>query len=563
MLAALSIQNIVLIEQLDLDFTPGLTALTGETGAGKSILLDSFGLALGARGDAGLVRQGADKGQVSALFELPGDHVVFSLLAEHAIETDGQLVLRRVQSNDGRTRSFVNDVPVSLALLRQLGNLLVEIHGQHDDRALLELSTHRALLDAHGEHGPQLEAIAASFEAMKAAQVELDAHQAGIEKIRERSGYLSHVLEELRALDPRPNEEQELAGQRQVMMSAEKIAKDLNAAEKALSERGGLKGLASILRKLERQPSGTRDLLDPVTDGLEKILLEVSETRAVIFDALSKCRFAPRDLDQAEERLFALREAARKYKIPVVTLPDLFQKVEQELAALDANEEQMAALQEAVEATSKDYRKRARALARARVKAAKALDEAVMKELAPLKLEKAKFITTVTSDEEKAGVSGYDQVVFHVKTNPGAKAGPMLQVASGGELSRFILALKVVLAAKGAAPVLIFDEIDKGVGGATATAIGQRLSRLAQNMQVFTVTHAPQIAALADGHLQISKNTTKVKGSTKPMAGEQTITMVRPLDRDERREEIARMLAGSRVTKEARAAADRLMRNEP
>ncbi|MCP4933853.1 MAG: DNA repair protein RecN [bacterium] len=562
MLAALSIQNIVLIEQLDLDLTAGLTALTGETGAGKSILLDSFGLALGARGDAGLVRQGSSKGQVSALFELPLDHAAFALLAEHEIETDGQLVLRRVQSDDGRTRSFVNDVPVSLSLLREFGNLLVEIHGQHEDRALLELTTHRTLLDAHGEHGAQLEAIAASFEAMKATQVELDEHQAGIEKIRERAGYLSHVLEELRILDPQPDEEQELADQRQVMMSAEKIAKDLNVAEKALSERGGLKGLASILRKLERQPPGTKDLLDPVTDGLEKVLLEVSETRAVIYNALSKCRFAPRNLEQAEERLFALREAARKYNIPVVTLPDLFQKVELELAALDANEEQLAALQDAVDTTRKDYRKRARALTRCRIKAAAALDKAVVKELAPLKLEKAKFVTTVTSDEEKAGVSGYDQVVFHVKTNPGTKSGPMLQVASGGELSRFILALKVVLAAKGAAPVLIFDEIDKGVGGATATAIGQRLSRLAQNMQVFTVTHAPQIAALADGHLHITKDTAKTKGGTNSKTSEQTITMVRPLDTDERREEIARMLAGTRITREARAAAVRLMRNE-
>ncbi len=563
MLAALSIRNIVLIEHLDLDFTAGLTALTGETGAGKSILLDSFGLALGARGDANLVRPGADKGQVSALFELPQRHGVFTLLAEHEIETDGQLVLRRVQNSDGRTRSFVNDVPVSLSLLRELGNQLVEIHGQHDDRALLELSPHRALLDAHGEHGSQLNALAGCFEAMKIAQSELDEHSKGIEKIRERAGYLSHVLEELRTLAPQPNEEQDLAMQRQVMMSAEKIAKDLNSAEKALSERGGLKGLASILRKLERQPPGTRDLLDPVTDGLEKVLLEVSETRALIYNALQKCRFAPRDLDQAEERLFALREAARKYKIPVVTLPELFEKVERELAALDANEEQLAALQEAVETTRKDYRKRARALSRNRVKAALALDKAVMAELAPLKLEKAKFITTVTSDEEKAGVSGYDQVVFHVKTNPGAKPGPMLQVASGGELSRFILALKVVLAAKGAAPVLIFDEIDKGVGGATATAIGERLSRLAQNMQVFTVTHAPQIAALADGHLQISKESRKVKSGGKSGASEQTITMVRPLAIEERREEIARMLAGSRITKEARAAADRLMGNEP
>ena len=562
MLAALSIRNIVLIEALDLDFTRGLTALTGETGAGKSILLDSFGLALGARGDAKLVRKGVDKGQVSALFELPNDHSVFAFLATHEIETDGQLVLRRVQNNDGRTRSFVNDVPVSLSLLRDLGSRLVEIHGQHDDRALLDISTHRTLLDNHGGHGPELAAIGVSYDHLKMAREELEAHRDGIEKIRERAGYLAHVLEELRTLDPQPNEEQELAGQRQVMMSAEKIAKDLSSAEKALSERGGLKGLATILRKLERQPAGTRELLDPVTNAIEKVLLEVGETRAVIYNALSRCRFAPRDLDEAEERLFALREAARKYKVPVVTLPDLFQKIETELAALDADEERLAVLQEAVELAGKAYRKQARALSRKRVRAASSLNKAVMGELTPLKLEKAKFVTKVTSDEKREGVNGFDQVVFHVKTNPGSKSGPLLQVASGGELSRFILALKVVLAAGGAAPVLIFDEIDKGVGGATATAIGERLSRLAQNLQVFTVTHAPQIAALADGHMQISKNTTETGGVEDGMKKRQTITRVHTLSKEERREEIARMLAGNRVTKEARAAADRLMRSE-
>ncbi len=554
MLAALSIRNIVLIEKLDLDFRLGLTALTGETGAGKSILLDSFGLALGARGDAKLVRQGADKGQVTALFEIPDDHVIWKHLDENEIEAEGQLVLRRVQNSDGRTRAFVNDVPVSLALLRRLGALLVEIHGQHDDRALLDITTHRTLLDAHGGHGALLEQLAVRFNEMKKAQGDLEAHKEGIERIRERAGYLSHVLEELKTLAPQPGEEQELADRRQIMMSAEKIAKDLSSAEKALSERGGLKGLATVLRKLERQPPGTRDLLDPVTNALEKVLLEVGEARSIIYTALTKCRFAPRDLDEAEERLFALREAARKYKVPVAMLPDLFQRIEDELAALDADEERLVQLQKAVDETSANYRKKALALSAKRRKAATSLNKAVIAELAPLKLEKAKFITKVIVDEERAGINGYDSVVFHVKTNPGAKSGPLLQVASGGELSRFILALKVVLAAKGAAPVLIFDEIDKGVGGATATAIGERLSRLAQNLQVFTVTHAPQIAALADGHMHISKNTKTTD------TAEETVTMVRILEPEERREEIARMLAGSRITKEARAAADRLMR---
>ena len=556
MLVTLSIQNIVLIDQLELDFTKGLTALTGETGAGKSILLDSFGLALGARGDARLVRQGADKGQVTALFELPPDHKVFSVLEDNEIDAQGQVVLRRVQSTDGRTRSFVNDVPVSLALLGELGRHLVEIHGQHDDRALLDITTHRTLLDAHAGHGEQLEKTAKTYAAMNEAQQKMDKHCKNIEKIRERAGYLSHVLEELRLLDPQPNEEDELAGRRQVMMSAEKIAKDLSGAEKVLSERGGLKGLAGILRKLERQPAGTADLLDPVIDAIEKVLLEVSETRAIVHNALSRTRFAPRDLDQTEERLFALREAARKYKVPVIGLPDLYQKIETELTALDADEEQLKALRSKVQVTRRAYKKHATELSAMREKAAVILNKAVMAELKPLKLEKAKFITKVISDEDKGAEHGFDQVIFHVKTNPGSKTGPLLQVASGGELSRFILALKVVLAAKGAAPVLIFDEIDKGVGGATATAIGERLSRLARSLQVFTVTHAPQIAALADGHLQIAKDTSR-KGKK-----DETITTVRVLEKQERREEIARMLAGSRVTKEARAAADRLMRQE-
>jgi len=339
-------------------------------------------------------------------------------------------------------------------------------------------------------------------------------------------------------------------------MSAEKIAKDLTSAEKTLSERGGLKGLATILRKLERQPAGARELLDPVTRAIEKVLLEVSETRAEIYNALSRTRFAASDLDEAEQRLFALREAARKYKVPVVLLPEMYDKVKGELAALDANEEQLAVLRDAVDKTLEGYRAKADELSKKRVKAARHLDKAVEKELGPLKLEKARFITKVISEPENSGASGYNKVVFHVRTNPGSKPGPLLQVASGGELSRFILALKVVLAANGAAPVLVFDEIDKGVGGATATAIGERLLRLSQGLQVFAIIHAPQIAALADGQMKIDKSIQKVGDK------EKTVTTVSSLSVPQRREEIARMLAGSTVTSEARAAADRLIRNE-
>ena len=553
MLAALSIRNIVLIDRLDLEFGAGLTALTGETGAGKSILLDAFALALGGRGDARLVRHGANRGQVTAVFELPGDHPAFALLRDNEIDADGELVLRRIQSADGRTRALINDAPVSIGLLRRLGRLLVEIHGQHDDRALTDLATHRQLLDAYAGLEADLAVFASRYQAMCAARRAVDEHMLEIEQIRERSGYLSHVLEELRSLDPTPGEEEELAGRRQVMMNAEKIIKQLSEADEALSERGGLRKLASLLRKLERGSGATDELLQPVTKAIEQVLLEVAEAQSVIAEAARHCRFEPRELEEAEERLFALREASRKHKAPVAALPDLMERIEKELAALDADEQELARLQSELDELQQQVARLAAEISQRRNKAARQLDRAVCAELAPLKLEKARFITQIETDREKLGPGGYDHVVFHVRTNPGAKPGPLMQVASGGELSRFILALKVVLAEKGAAPVLIFDEIDKGVGGATATAIGERLLRLAENVQALTVTHAPQIAALAKGHLQISKSTRKQNGA------EQTFTQVRRLPEKERREEIARMLAGTKVTREARAAADQLM----
>ena len=552
MLLALSIQNIVLIEHLDLEFSEGLSVLTGETGAGKSILLDSFGLALGARGDARLVRKGAPKGQVVAEFEVAPDHIVMSYLKELEIEPEERLVLRRIQSVDGRTRGFINDVPVGVKMLRRIGEALVEIHGQHDDRALMDQSTHQALLDAFGVLGSKLDAVRKSWAFQQQARKDLKQHRQEIENIRDRAGYLSHVLEELTALAAQEGEEDTLDARRQLMMSAEKVADDLKAAGIVLSGRGGITALSGVQRRLEGAV-GAEQLVRPVIQAIERVLIEAGEAQNTVSEALRGCQYDESDQEQTELRLFALRETARKHKVPVASLVELHAKIEKELAALDADEKTLIALEETVKKAEIAYEKMAAELSKARKKVARQLDAKVNHELAPLRLEKARFITEVTSKDE-GGPEGADRVVFHVQTNPGAEAGPLMIVASGGELSRFILALKVVLAARGAAPVLIFDEVDKGVGGATAAAIGERLLRLSQDVQVLAVTHAPQVAALAHGHLRISKSTTGKVGQ------ETTTTTVERLPEGQRREEIARMLAGNQITDEARAAADKLMR---
>jgi DNA repair protein RecN (Recombination protein N) len=555
MLAALSIRDIVLIDKLDLEFGPGLFVLTGETGAGKSILLDALSLALGSRGDVSLVRRGAAQGQVTASFELEPSHPVFALLAANGIETDGAVILRRVQGSDGRSRAFLNDISVSAQLLRQVGRALVEIHGQHDERALIDPSGHRDLVDAFGGLRGEASRVAAAYAAWQEAEEARSRHASAIAASRANADYLGHALEELRLLDPKPGEEEALASRRQMMMHAEKIASELAEALDALQGEGtdGAR-LAAALRRIERQTQLASGLLAPVAEALERVLAETNAARAKVEEALAATSFEPKELEAAEERLFGLRAAARKHKVTVDDLPVLRDRLEAELAALDVSEGRAAELEKMAASARKSYESAALSLSKARKAAAARLDEEVTRELAPLKLEKASFLTNIdTVSLAEGGPSGIDRIAFFIRTNPGTEPGPLMKVASGGELARVILALKVVLAARGSAPTLIFDEADAGVGGATAAAVGERLAALAARVQVLAVTHAPQVAALASGHMLIAKEA--VRGPD----GEAMATRVSVLEGAHRREEIARMLAGQTITDEARAAAARLM----
>lgn len=555
MLAALSIRDIVLIDKLDLEFGQGLSALTGETGAGKSILLDAFSLAIGGRGDAALVRQGASQGQVTAVFDLAPSHPVFALLAANGIAAEDALILRRLQGADGRSRAFINDTSVSVQLLRQVGQALVEIHGQHDDRALIDPSGHRDLVDAFGGVSEQAAGLAEAYEAWQRAEAERARHEAEIAASRANADYVSHALEELRLLDPQAGEEEALASRRQLMMHAEKLAGELAEALDALQGEGtsGAR-LAAALRRIERQASVAPGLLAPVVEALERVLTETNAARARIEVALAATSFEPKELEHAEERLFGLRALARKHKITVDDLPALADRLASELATLDQGETRGGALAQAAKAARNDYEAQALALSEARKQAGERLDQEVAAELVPLKLDKASFITKIETVELAAGgPSGIDRIAFWVRTNPGTEPGPLMKIASGGELARFILALKVALAARGSAPTLVFDEADAGVGGATAAAVGERLARLASRVQVLAVTHAPQVAAVASGHLLIAKES--VRGAD----GEAMATRVAVLEGEHRREEIARMLAGQTITDEARRAAERLM----
>jgi DNA repair protein RecN (Recombination protein N) len=560
-LAALSIRDIVLIDKLDLEFGEGLSALTGETGAGKSILLDALSLALGGRGDASLVRKGAAQGQVTASFDLAPNHPVFALLSENGIAIeDSVLILRRLQGGDGRSRAFINDLGVSVQLLRQVGRVLVEIHGQHDERALIDPSGHRDLVDAFGGLEQDAAQLVSRYEAWADADSARLRHESEVAAARANADYLAHALEELQTLSPEPGEEEALSSRRQLMMSAEKIASELNEALDALQGEGTTGArLASALRRIERQATaagaGSASPFVAVADALERVLSETESAREKIEETLSAMAFEPGDLERTEERLFALRALARKHRVQVDALPALQEKLAADLSAIATSESRAAELAEATNQAREDYEQAALLLSKARAKAAKKLDNEVEGELAPLKLEKARFLTAVdTVDLQEGGPAGIDRIAFFVAANPGTEPGPMMKVASGGELARFILALKVVLASRGSAPTLIFDEVESGVGGATAAAVGERLAGLGESVQVLAVTHAPQVAALAQGHLRIAKE------AVATAKGEYMTTRVAVLSDEERREEVARMLAGQTITDEARAAADRLLR---
>lgn len=553
MLTALSIRDIVLIEKLDLTLERGLTVLTGETGAGKSILLDALGLALGARGDSSLVRNGAEKGVVTAAFALPKAHAAFGLLAEQDIEAEGELVIRRIQNADGPSRASVNDQPVSLNLLRQIAGTLTEIHGQHDDRALVNSTYHRRLLDAFGGLEAEADKVRELWETLSAAETRLTEHKARLARSEMEREFLTHAADELRKLDPQPDEETLLAEKRQLMMNAEQFASALSDAEDALNGDGAVEArLNAALRKLERRKDQAQGRLDRICEALDRVLQEMGEAHRASAEALRSFAFNPRDLEQSEERLFALRAAARKYKCTVDALASVREKMEGDLQAIADGGAELARLEAAFRAHGDAFDEAAAKLSDKRKKIARKLDDAVVKELAPLKLDKARFETRVEADRGRGGSHGFDKVEFLVAANPGTPLSPLMKVASGGELSRFMLALKVILAAKGSAPTLVFDEIDTGVGGAVADAIGVRLARLAKGLQVLAVTHSPQVAALAGQHMLISK--------MEEVGKKRMVTRVQELSAVSRREEIARMLSGAKVTEEARAQADQLLR---
>ncbi|CAN5307235.1 DNA repair protein RecN [soil metagenome] len=551
MLTNLSIRNVVLIEALDLEFEPGLGVLTGETGAGKSILLDSLGLALGQRADSGLVRQGEAQASVSATFHEPaGDHPARATLADNdiAIEPGELLIIRRTLKADGGSRAFINDQACSAALLREVGAMLVEIHGQHDDRGLLNPRGHRALLDAFGRCDAGT--VATAHAAWRAAEAALAQARAEVDSAARDREYLEHAVAELSAFAPEPGEEALLADERSDMQKGARLSEDL-AIISALFDgsEGGLAQLRQAGRRLDRI-APEHALLAEALAALDRAVIEASEAEEKLAAAGEALSFDPARLDSIETRLFDLRGLARKHQVQPDELAVLQAEMSAKLQRIDAGEEGLAALAADLAVKAAAYRAASQALTAQRTAAAQRLDTAVAAELAPLKLDAARFRTAIAPlDEATWGPHGADRVEFEISTNPGAPFAPLMKIASGGELSRFILAMKVALAEEGGADTMIFDEIDRGVGGAVASAIGERLARLAEGKQLLVVTHSPQVAARGGTHMLIAKSSD----------GTVTRTGVRGLDEDERCEEIARMLSGAEITAEARAQAGRLL----
>ena len=547
MLRQLAINNVVLVERLELEFEPGLGVLTGETGAGKSILLDALGLALGARADTGLVRAGQENAAVSAELELGSDHPVHALLREQDInvETGEPLIIRRTVRSDGGSRAFIGGTSAPAGLLRDVGSLAVEVHGQHDDRGLLNPKGHRALLDAFGRLDTSGTALAcAEVSRIRAALDEARAEAEAAERDRE---YLEHASAEIEQLAPEAGEETRLAEERAAMQAGLKAGESLSGLDELL---GGSEGALALLRQAARRiERGAADhpLLADALSALDRAVIETSEAEDRIARAAEALAFDPARLEQAEARLFDIRALARKHRVEPDALAALGAQMREQLAAIDAGGTRIAELERELAEARDAYSAAARALSDQRKAAAARLDAAVASELAPLKLDAAKFRTAIATAEP--GPTGTDRVEFEISTNPGAPFGPLTRIASGGELSRFILALKVALAEAGTAATMIFDEVDRGVGGAVASAIGERLARLAETSQVLVVTHSPQVAARASHHYRIEKS----------HGPDGTRTTVRKLGEEERREEIARMLSGASVTDEARAQASRLL----
>jgi len=551
MLLGLAIRDLVLIDRLDLAFGPGLCVLSGETGAGKSILLDALGLALGLRAESGLVRAGAAQAVATAEFALADRHPARAVLAEAGFDGGSdRLVLRRVVGADGRSRAFIDDQPASIGLLARIGDMMVEVHGQFDRNGLLDPATHRDTLDAFGNYPDALAKLGAAWAAWRDARTARETAEAAQAKAKSDEAWLRHVRDEIAALDPKPGEETELAQQRSLMSNREKIAEALDAASASLSGDNGERAIHTASRALEkiRDKIGTR--LDAALAALERAAIEAAEASAQIDAASRELGRDARSLEAVEERLFALRGLARKHGVAVDALADLGADVTAKLALIEDGGETLGKLQSAEIEAKKTYRAAAETVSQKRRAAAQSLDKAVMKELPPLKLEAARFVTALTPLEETEwSEHGAERIRFEVATNKGAALGPLAKILSGGELSRFMLAIKVVLAKAMTVATLVFDEVDSGIGGATAASVGDRLRRLAKDRQILVVTHSPQVAALGQDHWRVEKS----------RKGNATVTTAQRLDAEERREEIARMLSGSAVTAAARAAAESLM----
>ena len=547
MLRSLEIRDLLIIDRLELEFQPGLNVLTGETGAGKSILLDALGFVLGWRGRAELVRSGADQGEVLAEFELPEDHPAQAVLHEAGLPTGSELILRRVNRKDGRKTAWVNDRRCSGDVLRALSETLIELHGQHDDRGLLDPRGHRTLLDAFGAYAPLQDDVRLAWRDMSNQRKALARAEAALEEVRKEEEFLRHAVDELDKLAPEAGEESELDAQRRMMQGAEKIREDVARALSALGHDGAEGAMGDALRWLEGVSDKAEGTLDEAIDALGRSFAELSDAVSGVETALDQLSFNPQELEQTEERLFAIRAVARKHGVLPDDLGAFADDLRQKLHALDQGDADLGRLQADLVKAEKRYDTAANALRAARVQAAAALDKAVAAELAPLKMERAVFQTRL--DDVEAGPDGIDMVAFTVATNPGAPSGPLAKIASGGELSRFLLALKVCLSQQQTGVTMIFDEIDRGVGGATADAVGRRLAALADGGQVLVVTHSPQVAALGAHHWRVEK---RVQNDVT------TSTVVR-LSEEDRVDEIARMVSGDTVTAEARGAAKALL----
>ena len=548
MLQSLSIRNVVLIDKLDLDFKSGLSVLTGETGAGKSILLDSLGLVLGNRAETSLIRQGEDKLSVTAQFSLQKQTPALrALLDEYEIEADDELLIKRSLTRDGKGKIFINDQPAGAKLLKEIGKYLVEVHGQFDNQGLLNPANHLDVLDAYGAYKPLVERTATAFAAYKKARAARQEAEKNIARAKEDEENLRHWVDELEKMNPRPDEEDELGKKRQEMMNAEKIIDSLNYAYGALTERADVQG---AIRSAQSAMDKVNTLVDgryqTIIDMLDQALIDISETVNELEEVSHNVSLNQNELENIEERLYALRGLARKHNVAVSDLPQTLADFRNRLSTLELGEEGIAALRKAEDTAKLDYVKAANELSSARQAAALQLDNKVMSELPPLKMEKARFVTVVEkTDESGWSEKGFNNVYFTVATNPNSPQGPLNKIASGGELARFMLALKVNLAQSSSVATMIFDEVDAGVGGATAQAVGERLARLARDVQVLVVTHSPQVAACGNNHFKVEKST----------ADNVTTTTVRELTKIEKSEEIARMLAGEVITDAARAAA--------